>query len=212
MYTIIAAAIAFLLVVFAVAYLVIMKADTLPIVDGFTGSAPAAGSTADRILSYFDSQPTCTRDEFQELKVLLAKIAALQADIQNISGRLSATLHMPYVTKHDREQVSETASKCMSKTIPRRDLDIIFELWTSRGHELISILSGLGAAETTAADATAVHQLFDSLITDAQNVAISKCILNDLQMDKMPESPRDVTGVTPEAGSTYVPTYLPTHA
>ncbi len=196
------AALVILVLVFAITYFLTMKADTLPIVDAFTDAPGLDGG--DRILSHY-SGACGTGDEYQELKLLLAKLAAFKIDIQSASGTLDATMYMPYVTKHDREQISETASRCISKSIPRRDLDIIVDLWSTRGHELIDALSK--QTNTSPARAGSISKLFDAAIADVQTVALSKCLVGDLEMDKMAESPRDVIGITPEAGSLYVSSY-----
>jgi hypothetical protein len=179
-YRIIGGIIALLVIVFAIAFLITMKADTLPLADGFT-DAPALAP---------DNE--CS-DEHQELKVLLAKLAAFKVDLLGTSGRVNATLHMPYVTKHDREQVSETTAKCLSRTIPERDLELIFDAWRTRGNELIASLPESKATPTSAA--------FDSLINDVYAVAKEKCLVSSLSIEQQKTSPRDVIGITPDIGT-----------
>ncbi len=180
-YALIGGIIAVMVIVFAVAFLITTKADTLPLVDGFADAAAAA------------SEPACGNDEYQELKVLLAKLAAFKLDLLGTSGRVSATLHMPYVTKHDREQVSETTAKCLSRTIPERDLELIFDAWRTRGKELIASLPESKATPTSAA--------FDSLINDVYAVAKEKCLVSSLSIEQQRTSPRDIIGITPDIGT-----------
>jgi hypothetical protein len=189
-YGLIGGIIAIVLIVFGVALIITLKADTLPLVDGFTAGPATATATATATAA---PTPDCTSDEYQELRVLLAKIAAFKVDLLGTSGRVSATLHMPYVTKHDREQVSETAAKCLSRTIPARDIDLIFDAWRTRGHELIAAIPESNVILTSTA--------FDALIDDVYAVAKERCLVDSLAIEEKRTSPRDIVGITPDVGA-----------
>ncbi len=187
----------------ALMYLVIWKADTLPLYDGFKdgGSAQALALATegeiDAILSATSSDNYT--DEWQELKLLLAKLAAFKTDIQNLSGTVTKTMYMPYITSQDHEQVAITASKCLAKTVSERDLDIIFEQWRERGLELIKMLVGGGSKTSSVAD------LFETYWKNTRAIAFDKCLIKPAATGL--QSPRDVIGLTPEIGSKYITSY-----
>ena len=163
----------FIAVIFGVSYLIVSKADTLPLVDGFVGASGA-----------------CVAAEDAELETIISKMRALQTDLESTRATVQATLHYPLIVSHDIEQVSETAGRCMAKNVPGREIDIIFDTWNTRANELIG---GLQAAKQPAAKAT-----FSAAWNAAYDVARAKCIGRPGPVILEHTSPRDVIGVTPD--------------
>lgn len=125
------------------------------------------------VLSYvMGAQGTADYDEFQ---LILSKLGCLKKDIMSPSGIVNATRYQPYATSHDREPVAEVAATCLNRTIPRRDLDIVFKTWLDRGKVLLKRLCtvvNLKEKEVQRCDA-----LFASAHGDVYNVAIGRCII-----------------------------------
>jgi hypothetical protein len=196
MYSAIIGAIAAILVIFGIAFLVTMKADTLPLVreEGFADARLAPGTDGGaRILDALVAE--CGSDKYHELKALLAKMSAFKIDLQSASGTIDATMYMPLIATQDREQVAQTVGRCHAKTIPARELDIILGLWKERGTELIA---DLAAPE----QAAALGELFAGAWDDIYGVASRQCIAAAPSQKAV--SPRDYVGITPDAGGAAV--------
>jgi hypothetical protein len=191
------------LVIFGIAYMIVMRADTIPLIstEGFADVAAAPGlDGAARILTALE--PACTSDKYAELKFLLAKMAAFKTDLQSASGTINATMYMPLMASQDREQVAQTVGRCHAKTVPARELDLILDLWKDRGEELIrDLVAEAGVAQNTAA---ALYELFASAWNDVYDVAKRYCIPGSPDISKESSSPRDYVGITPDVGMTYV--------
>jgi hypothetical protein len=186
-YTLIFTAALFAAIIFAISYLLVMKADTLPLVDGFA-DMPAQGPAASAPLLQA-LEGSCTLPEYQEMKMLLAKMAALKADVTSSAATISSTLYHPYITSQDIEQVGETAGRCFAKSIPGRELDIIYEKWSQRGKELVAALGGDAGAEA----------LFISAWNESYDAARAGC-LPPPSVAKL-VSPREVQPLVAEASA-----------
>jgi hypothetical protein len=207
-FSLIATIIIFVAIIFGIAFLLTMKADTLPLAEGFAAAATTenfADATlapgvdgGSRILSALES--VCAADEYKELKLLLAKMAAFKADLQSTSGTMNATMYIPLIASQDREQVANTVARCLAKTIPPRELGFILELWKERGMELISSL----VKKADVANEAAITELFAAAMNDISSVANTMCLGGEPIINKKPVSPRDYTGIIPDVGSPYM--------
>ena len=138
---------------------------------------------------------TTNQPDFVEFQVLLSKLGCLKKDLMSPSGIVEATRYQPYETAHDREPVAEVAATCLNRTIPKRDLDIIFETWKARGNILLKRLCTL--AELTEAQVVHCEQLFANSWIDVYDVALGRCIppageIKAAVDDARPYEPNDV--------------------
>ena len=117
---------------------------------------------------------TTNQPDFVEFQVLLSKLGCLKKDLMSPSGIVEATRYQPYETAHDREPVAEVAATCLNRTIPKRDLDIIFQTWKDRGNILLKRLCTL--AELTEAQVVHCEKLFANSWIDVYDVALGRCI------------------------------------
>jgi hypothetical protein len=116
-------------------------------------------------------------ESYRELELILRKMACLKKDIMAPSGQVDATRFQAFDTNHDRVSVAELAGLCMSKNIPMRDLDIIFETWKERGSHLISVC----AVEQNMNESSVkeIDVLFKKVCEDMYDISRSKCIKSD---------------------------------
>jgi len=125
------------------------------------------------LLSYvMSAEGTADYDEFQ---LILSKLGCLKKDLMSPSGIVQATLYQPYATSHDREPVGEVAGQCLNRTIPKRDLDIIFKTWADRGKVLLKRLCTL--THMTESHVEHCDKLFASAVADVYNVATGRCLI-----------------------------------
>jgi len=212
-----------ILIAFAIAYFIISYRKTMPMNEGFAsaigGAYPRSGyslnegfraevgggdlacghalSDAANLLGIFTGKEGMIGDKnYEELRMILGKMACFKSDLMSTSGLVNSTRHLPYVTSHDREQVSETTARCLAKTIPDRDLDIIFETWFDRAKTIIIRLST--KANLSEVDTRRVENLLKTAWEDVYNVARGACLAGTPQIAGKAASPRDVTAFIPE--------------
>jgi hypothetical protein len=112
--------------------------------------------------------------DYNELQIILSKLACLKKDLMSPSGIVEATRYQPYMTSHDREPVAEVTAQCLSQTIPSRDLDIIFLTWKNRGKNLLRRLcteANLKEDQVKKAEA-----IFEQSWADVYDVARGRCL------------------------------------
>jgi hypothetical protein len=159
----------------------------MPKTEGFGGVAVGAGipdcmrtsSEAAQLYALFDGRiPSAGEgagaDSFAEFTQLLSKLACLKKDLMSPSGIVEATKYPDFSTNSDIEQVSETTARCFAKTIPPRDLDLIFEKWEKRGTDLLSQLST--AAKLTAQEEKNAELTFAALWADVYSISKDQCL------------------------------------
>ena len=115
--------------------------------------------------------------DLREFALLLGKLACLKKDLMSPSGIVLNTRHLQFETSHDREPVAEVAGQCLARTMPARDLDIIFETYKKRGLELVRKLSvslKLSEQETKMAEKT-----FLEAWVDVYDVSKSRCLATE---------------------------------
>lgn len=113
-------------------------------------------------------------DDFREFTQLLGKLACLKKDLMSPSGIIEATRYPDYATTSDLEPIQDTAARCFAKTIPQRDLDLVFEKWNKRGTELLLHLCT--AANLYEKEAKNAEDIFAKLWRDVYDVAQSQCL------------------------------------
>ncbi len=192
-----------LVAVFLTVYLFARKHNTMPWVpaEGFSGIVRGAGSPdclytlqgAAEILSVFEQagvgRVEVGPQDYAEFRLLLSKLACMKKDLMSPSGLVQATLKQPYATSHDREPVAETVARCLAKTIPARDLDLGFELWKTRGLELLRRLCT--AANLSEAQSSAQEQRYKKVWADVYDVAKGACLAGEPLIAGKEAGPRD---------------------
>jgi len=114
--------------------------------------------------------------DYEEFQLILSKLACLKKDLMSPSGIVQATLYQPYATSHDREPVGEVAATCLNRTIPQRDLEIIFKTWNDRGKVLLLRLCTL--TKMRESEVQKCEALFASVIADVYDVAQGRCLIS----------------------------------
>jgi hypothetical protein len=133
--------------------------------------------------------------DYAEFQVLLSKIGCLKKDLMSPSGIVQATLYQPYATSHDREPVAEVAATCLAKTIPERDLEIVFATWRDRGNVLIRRLCTI--ANFKEEEAKKAEKLFATAWTDVYEVARGRCLAAPSEAMYAAGSPHDAQPYEP---------------
>jgi hypothetical protein len=152
---------------------------------------------ASKVLDIFT--PVAGNANYRELQLILSKLACLKKDLMSPAGIVDATRYQAFETAHDREAVAEVAGTCLNRSIPERDLDIIFSTWRNRADMLIrQLCTQAGLTESQSQDA---EQLFISAWKDVYEIAKGRCIArpNDAGSDILASSvsPRDPHAYTP---------------
>jgi hypothetical protein len=191
-----------LIAVFLSVWMMSRKSRTMPwLSEGFSGVVAGAGSPdclytlqgASEILSVFEQAGVTGVEEgpkdYTELRLLLSKLACMKKDLMSPSGLVQATLRQPFANTHDREPVGETVARCLAKTIPARELDLGFELWKTRGSELLRRLCT--ASRLTEAQATQQEERYQRAWADVYNVAKGACLAGEPMIGGKPAGPRD---------------------
>ncbi len=190
---------------------------TQPVAEGFAGPATGAGipdclrssseaaalyeflsrranSKKDAALNAEDGGADEASDDLRELSVILGKFACFKRDLMSPSGIVEATRQQPFYTSHDIEPIAETTARCFAKTIPKRDLDIAFDKWNSRGTVLIKRICTHYAY--TEAERDEAMTLFKKAYSDIREVAVGACCSGEPTLAGG-EAPRMVHGYEP---------------
>jgi hypothetical protein len=173
--------------------------------EGFAGPARGAGvpdclrhsQEASDLYTLFSSRDNTTEegpDDLRELALILSKISCLKKDVMSPSGIVEATRYQPYSTAHDVEAVAETAARCLAKTIPPRDLDIILDKWNRRTKELVRRLCS--SYKISNSDLNKADMLVKALITDITDVTQAQCLKGDVEIAGK-KGPREVNPYEP---------------
>jgi hypothetical protein len=183
--------VAIVLMLFAVTvgFFMLAYSQTLPLApaikENFGGVAVGAGepdcvrssSEAAALYDWFTSHPSTAEegaDDLREFRLILSKLSCFKKDLLSISGIVEATRYQKYSTAHDLEPVAETTARCLAKTIPKRDLDLAFDKWASRGETLLKRLCT--AYNATPGEIGELEKTFAALIKDVQDVANGACL------------------------------------
>ena len=219
LYFIIAAAIA--LAVGYVSYMIIIKNKTIssgawPKMDGslegFQGPANGVSSIpcgqessyVASLSALFSSKKSVTEEgkaDLEEFNQILSKLCCLKHDLMSTNQVVQSSLTLTFNTSHDRENPAETVGRCFTKSIPPRDLDIIFSTWRDRGLALLDKLCTSYSLSDKEAKAAKNDLL--SVWSDVYDIAQSVCGPEKAVASGV--SPRDVRGVMPERVQTLGP-------
>lgn len=111
-------------------------------------------------------------EDVREFAVLSGKLASFKSDLMSGAGMVRASANQPYVNTHDRQPVTETLTQCFSKSIPPRDLELVFDLYMSRGVELIKRFGVFGL------DCASAEREYRKAVTDIYDAAKGRCLAN----------------------------------
>jgi hypothetical protein len=87
---------------------------------------------------------------------------------------ISAVKELGFVTHQDIQPIGDLTGRCFSKTIPERDLSLQIIKWRNIGTELIYRLCT--QANLSERQVKTAEKLFATVISDVEDVSISKCI------------------------------------
>ena len=199
------------LAVGVIAYVLITKRNTVPSgsfigpqKEGFQGPAKGVSSIpcgqesshVTDILGIFSDKMSTTDEgspDFKEFKEIMSKMCCMKHDLMGTAQVVSSTLYIPYNNSHDRENPADTVARCFTKSMPPRDLDIIFATWKTRGLSLSDRLCT--SYKLSKGETEKIRRHFTMLWSDVFDVAKGACLASE----KAPEygSPRDPKGHIP---------------
>jgi hypothetical protein len=135
--------------------------------------------------------------DFQELQLILSKMACLKKDLLSPSGIVEATRYQTFDTNHDRINVADLCALCNSQNISPRDLDISFATWRDRGNVLLRKLCT--EAHLTEKNIQKAEKLFTASWNDVYQISQSKCLKTDYTLQNGGQTRGDVGGFEPTA-------------
>lgn len=174
-------------IIAAVVYLVVGRAETRPIKQGFYGGAVTGTSSfpcsrmsseADQLYSIFAAKFLSVGEDGQinlrDLKDILSKMCCLKQDLMSPAQTITAVKELGFATHQDIQPVADLTGRCFSKTIPERDLSVQFIKWRDTAMDLIRRLCT--AAQMTEAEVAKTEKLFTNAWKDVYNVAQTNCL------------------------------------
>lgn len=192
-----------------IAYTLIVKRNTVPSgspnrKEGFQGPARGVSSIpcgqesshVTDILEIFAQKPSSTGEgdaDMKEFKQIMSKMCCMKHDLMGAAQVVSSTLYMSYNNTHDRENPADSVGRCFTRSMPPRDLDIIFATWKTRGLSLLNKVCTSYKLSSSESEKAMRH--FTMLWSDVFDVAKGACSPSE----RAPEygSPRDPKGVMP---------------
>lgn len=149
------------------------------------------------ILDIFATKTSTTgdgNDDLKEFKLILSKLCCFKHDLMSTNKVVKSTMTLPFSTYHDRENLGDTTSRCFSKTIPPRDLEISFTTWRERAFLLLHKLCT--SFSLTEQEETIVKKHFMSTWFDTYTIARDVCLAAEPTTNT---SPRDLKGLMAES-------------
>jgi hypothetical protein len=134
--------------------------------------------------------------DYREFQLILSKLGCLKKDLMSPSGIPEATRYQAFETAHDRINVAEVCGMCLNKSIPSRDLDIVFATWRDRGKVLLRKLCT--EAQLSQDELNRVEALFNKAWSDVYEIAKSQCLKTDFSKQNGGQVLGDVGAYEPE--------------
>jgi hypothetical protein len=159
---------------------------------------PEGAEILDTLLGRVEANPSVSEGsaDYREFQLILSKMGCLKKDLMSPSGIVEATRYQAFETAHDRINVAEVCAMCLSKTIPGRDLDIVFATWRDRGKVLLRKLCT--EAQLTEQAVGRLEALFLKAWGDVYEIAKSKCLKTDFSKQNGGDTGGDVGAYEPE--------------
>jgi hypothetical protein len=155
-------------------------------------------SYAAQLSALFSAKKSTTEEgeaDLKEFKTIVSKLCCFKHDLMSTNQVVRATLRVPFNTSHDRENLGDTTGRCFTKSMPPRELDIIFDTWKTRGLHLLDRLCT--SYNLTPFESAQADKAFASVLLDTLDVAKTVCVSS--QMEAAKGSPRDLRGYMPES-------------
>lgn len=158
---------------------------------------PEGSEILDTLLGRVESNPSVSEGsaDYREFQLILSKLGCLKKDLMSPSGIVDATRYQAFETAHDRINVAEVCGMCLSKTIPSRDLDIVFATWRDRGKVLLRKLCT--EAQLNQEELSRIEELYQKAWSDVYDIAKSKCLKTDFSKQNGGETGGDVGAYEP---------------
>jgi hypothetical protein len=122
-----------------------------------------------------------TDDTVAELRLLLTKLCCMEADIATPSPGTYRTYGLQFRTQQDIEPPATLVGRCLANAVNSRDIEIIIDKYTARGHVLLDRLKMPSSATTE----------FDAVVTRLRVAMTSFCFIPQPSMDH-PTGARDM--------------------
>jgi len=181
-------------VIGAFIYLIMGRADTRPIKQGFRGkegffggavtgtsALPCGRASSEAEALYGMLANKCTggegadlKDDLRNLRNLLSKLCCFKVDLMAPQQLISASKELGFSTHQDIQPLGDLTGRCFSKTVPERDIDIQFAKWRSAGLDSIHRLCG--ALSLTEEETVHAEKLFMTVWKDVMDVARVSCL------------------------------------
>ena len=207
-----------------VIFIIIPRANTRPIKDGFRNknaesaekeeeegflSMPVKGvsgvpcgqmsSEAEAVYQFFASRKLSVGEEgdmdLQNLQQLLGKMCCMKRDLMSPAQSVSSARELAFATHMDIQPVADLTANCFAKTVPERDLSIQFEKWRNFGMDMIRRLCTAGSLSES--EVNEVEALFKQAWKDCYDVANTVCI-GTIPTGAFATGPHDPAPRTPE--------------
>ena len=141
----------------------------------------ARSEAAQRLLARVATMPAGGENtDADELRLLVSKVCCMEADISSPAAGVIRTLSLQFRTSHDMDVASTIVGNCRAAVLQNRDLELIQDKISTRGHELIGRLIGSKDA----------HDDFDAVLKRLQWAMTSFCKVPAPNM-QTPPGPRD---------------------
>lgn len=194
-----------------VAYIIMERADTRPVKQGFYGgkihdnmniTCGIMSKDADNLFTIFSSVKLNRTEEgnmdFYALKNLLGKLCCFKNDLMSPNQMILAVKDTDFVTQQDIQPIGDLTGRCFSKTISDRDLSLQFIKWREVGNNLIHRLCT--SANLSESEVIRAEKLFINLWEDVKNIATSKCLAvlpeeKKYRFDATPMETQDVSNL-----------------
>ena len=156
-------------------------------IEGFTTTAVHPTRMPNCVARSTDAQKLLARvagihnEAADELRLLVSKLCCMEADIATPSTGKYRTLHSQYRTSHDLEPAATLVGRCLRNAVPKRDVELVIEKFSMRGHVLVKELCSDAAA----------HNELDSVVARLQMAMMSFCLKDSPKMDR-PAGARDL--------------------
>lgn len=159
---------------------------------------PEGSDILDTLLGRIQANPSVSEGsaDYREFQLILSKLGCLKKDLMSPSGLVEATRYQAFETAHDRINVAEVCAMCISKTIPSRDLDIVFATWRDRGRVLLRKLCT--EAQLNEEGVKRLEVLFNKAWQDVYEISKAKCIKTDFSKQNGGAVLGDVGAYEPE--------------
>jgi hypothetical protein len=159
---------------------------------------PEGSEILDTLLTRINTNPGVSEGsaDYREFQLILSKLGCLKKDLMSPSGIPEATRYQAFETAHDRINVAEVTAMCLSKTIPSRDLDIVFATWRDRGKVLLRKLCT--EAQLNQEGLNRMEELFHKAWSDVYDIAKSQCLKTDFSKQNGGQVLGDVGAFEPE--------------